>query len=197
MTLKAVLKMGADGKIQPRRKASTFPELTLALREYLQIVTIMHRQCRARHLDGFRFGSSEEMVLRLCKPVWANFDEMTLLPMQVKECFDNAFKVAGSNPELRYTEGFALMDGSIPTHHGWLTGPDGRVEDPTWPSIYRDHASAQTAKRWSGRVVYMGFAVEREVHQRWLWRTGYPNILAVNEQDVVELLRDGPEALNQ
>jgi hypothetical protein len=195
MTLKAVLKMGADGEIQPRRKASTFPKLTSALREYLQIVARMHRQCRAAHLDGFRFGSSEELVLETCKPVWANFDDMTLPTMRPKACFENAFTVAGRDLELRYTEGFALMDGSIPTHHGWLTGPDGKVEDPTWPQVYRRHADEQSAKRWSGRVVYMGIAVEREVHERWFWRTGYPNILAVRDSDIEEMLRLGPEVL--
>ena len=191
MSLSAVLRTNDAGQIVPRRKAATFPELASALRHYLAIITNL----RAPRKPGLRYRCSEELVLFNAKPVWANLRDMTLPAMQVKECFDNAAMIAGANPEYRYTEGFALMDGSIPTHHGWLTGPSGEAADPTWPAMYERHAEREPSKRWSGRVVYMGISVDREAHLRWMERTGYPNFLAVRDDDVVDLLKNGLGAL--
>jgi len=187
------LKQDADGTLRPRARAATFPELTSALRQYLEIVAQMQSRCRT--VPGLLYRSSEELILKTTKPVWANFDDMHLEPMQPKECFHNAFALSSVDPALRYTEGFALMDGSIPTHHAWLTDPDGKALDPTWPSVYRGHAERSPGKRWSGRVVYMGIAVDADAHLRWVERTRYPNFLAVGDSDVEELLRLGTDAL--
>jgi hypothetical protein len=194
MTLRAVLKMDrTTGEFQPRRRAATFPELTRALKQYLAITARLRRQCET--VPGRRYQSSEELILFNATPVWADLGAMALPPMPPKQCFENAAQVARSLAGYHYTEGFALMDGSIPTHHAWLTGPDGAAADPTWPTIYRSHAEREPAKRWSGRGVYMGIAVDRDVHRRWIERTGYPNFLAVYDDDVEELLELGPGAL--
>lgn len=185
--------MDPDGTLRPRTRAASFQQLTGALREYLSLVAKMRSDSRT--VPGRRFQSTEELILAVAKPVWANLDAMDLPPMQPKECFDNAEKVAAERPELRYTEGFALMDGSIPTHHAWLTDADGKAVDPTWPSVYAANAQRQPGKHWSGRVVYMGIAVDRDAHIRWMERTGFANILAYCEDDIEELLRLGPDAL--
>ena len=193
MSIRAVLKRDAKGELIPRRRAATFPELTRALREYLSLVAEMRRTSGPAR--DWRYRSSEELILATATPVWAKLGDMTLPPMPPKQCFDNAEKVAAERPGLRYTEGFALMDGSIPTHHAWLTDPDGKALDPTWPSVYSGHAERQPGKHWSGRVVYMGIPVERNAHIRWMERTGFANILAYREDDIEELLKLGPEAL--
>lgn len=189
----ALVRIDADGTMRPRQRAATFPELTAALRQYLFVVTRMRRLVGPP--AGFRYGSSEELVLFNATPVWANLRAMGLPPMPAKECFDNALSDA-ANPALRYTEGFALMDGGIPTHHGWVTDTDGKALDSTWPALYDRHAKAQPAKRWSGRVVYLGISVDRGAHLKWIERTGYPNLLAVNEFDVEQLLHVGLSALD-
>ena len=194
MSLSAVLKIDETGAIAPRMKAATFNELADALRHYLVLVAKMRRQMPGA--PGLLYRSSEELVLFNARPVLGNFSAMTLPPMPPKACFDNAVAVAAANPAYRYTEGFALMDGGIPTHHGWLTGPDGKPTDPTWPAVYAAHAAGQPpGKNWSGRAAYMGIALDLETHARWMARTGYPNFLAVYEDDVEALLRDGLEAL--
>ena len=188
------MKRDADGELVPRRRAATFPQLTRALRDYLSIVAKMRRDCGT--VPGLLYQSSEELILATATPVWAKLGDMVLPPMPAKQCFDNAEKVAAADPEAyRYTEGFALMDGSIPTHHAWLTDRDGKATDPTWPSLYDGHAERQPAKQWSGRVVYMGIAVDRAAHCRWMERTGFANILAYREADMEELLKLGPDAL--
>jgi hypothetical protein len=185
------LKAEADGSFSPRRRAATYPELTRALCQYLGIVAKMRRQ--GRPSNGLRYQSSEELILFTATPVWADLATMDVDPMPAKQCFDNAFAMAGGGG--RYTEGFALMDGSLPTHHGWITDSDGKAIDPTWPSLYAAHAAREPAKRWSGRVVYMGLAIDRDAHLRWIERTGYPNILALYEADIEELLKLGLDAL--
>lgn len=193
MSMKAVLRMNRQtGQLKPRQSAATYPMLTRALKCYLAMVTTIRRN--ELRIAG-RYASTEELVLFNAKATWADLAAMQLPPMPPKACFDNAFTVAGLMPEYRYTEGYALMDGSIPTHHGWLTGPDGEVADPTWPGMYARHAAREPMKRWSGRTVYMGIAVDRDTHLRWAERTGYPNILAVYDDDVAALLRDGLDAL--
>ena len=187
------MQMDESGVIQPRAKPATFRDLAAALREYLLLVAKLRREMPGP--PGWRYRSSEELVLFNAKPVLGNLPAMRLPAMAAKECFDNAVAVAARNPAYRYTEGFALMDGGIPTHHGWLTGPDGKPEDPTWPSVYAEHAARVPEKKWSGRAAYMGISLDTETHARWMERTGYPNFLAVHEDDVTALLRHGLEAL--
>ena len=56
-------------------------------------------------------------------------------PMPRKQCFKNAFTLAGSNPGvLAYVEGLALTCG-IPLHHAWCVDRDGNVIEPTWPDM--------------------------------------------------------------
>lgn len=52
---------------------------------------------------------------------------------QAKKCFQNAFELANSNPELTYVEGFAVPDFvPIPIHHAWTVDKQGKVVDNTW-----------------------------------------------------------------
>lgn len=51
-------------------------------------------------------------------------------PMIVRECFNNAYRVARYRRKLHYVEGIAI--GVIPTLHAWLINEVGEVIDPTW-----------------------------------------------------------------
>lgn len=190
--IRKVLRVDADGIMRAPPRALSFPVLTSALLEYLAIVANLRRKCQR---SPYRYASSEEFVLFNAKPVWARFDAMTVEPMTTKECFQNCWSVSQAEPELRYAEGFALMCGSIPTHHAWLVRPDGRVEDPTWPVVYQAHADSQPQRDWSGRCVYLGISIGQEAHRRWVGRNSlYPLLLAVHDNDIVEVLELGMEA---
>jgi hypothetical protein len=49
---------------------------------------------------------------------------------EIKQCFENAAKLAFANPKLTYVEGYGLS--IIPVHHAWCVDGKGRVVDPTW-----------------------------------------------------------------
>lgn len=53
----------------------------------------------------------------------------TIKTMPIKQCFDNAYRLATRRKGLRYVEGIAL--GCV-IHHGWCVDADGHVVDPTW-----------------------------------------------------------------
>lgn len=75
-------------------------------------------------------------------------------PMELRNCYQNAFDMAMEWPELTYVEGFAL--GSfMPVMHAWLEHDDGTIIDPTWsqPELQQHAESA----------VYLGVRFERSL----------------------------------
>lgn len=177
--------------LRPPAHAIPYPTLTKALREFLAWITARQR---AAVPPGLRYASTEELVLFSATPIRANLFEMTIPEMSAGDCFDNAYRVSQADPAFRYAEGYALMCGSIPTHHAWLVDRAGEVHDPTWPAQYRAHAARQPERNWSGRVVYMGIEIEAAAHRVWTARRPHPNLLAVRDDDIPEVLRLGVEA---
>ena len=52
---------------------------------------------------------------------------------RMKECFRNAYRLASSNPDLTYVEGFAVSGNlPLPLFHAWCVDKNGVVYDPTW-----------------------------------------------------------------
>lgn len=49
-----------------------------------------------------------------------------------KECFENAYRLSISDNNLRYVEGYARIDISLPLLHGWCIDENDKVVDPTW-----------------------------------------------------------------
>lgn len=47
---------------------------------------------------------------------------------------------------------------------------------------------------WSGNIVYLGVEVGQAQHRIWTQRTGYPNLLAVRDDDISEALLHGSRA---
>jgi hypothetical protein len=67
----------------------------------------------------------------------------TPLPLEVqrgmvKFCFINAYRLATSNPEFEYCEGFAASSSGFPVEHAWIADHKGSAYDPTWrqPAAY-------------------------------------------------------------
>ncbi len=56
----------------------------------------------------------------------------------IKQCFANAGRLAMSDPDLIYCEGFALGR-VIPVHHAWCVDIDGNVIEPTWREVGGDY----------------------------------------------------------
>jgi hypothetical protein len=52
-------------------------------------------------------------------------------PMMLKQCFENAYRLAVRTPAVHYVEGMALIHG-LPVHHGWCIDREGNTVDPTW-----------------------------------------------------------------
>lgn len=133
-----------------------------------------------------RYHSPEEIVLfagqRACVNIW----DMGTPPMQVGMCFINAWHVSQRHPHWLYTEGWAMMEHSIPTHHAWLTGPNGEVEDPTWRSLLADNPERP------GRCSYLGVTFSDIEMLNWAEAKGYPNVLAYNEMTDPDVLALGP-----
>jgi hypothetical protein len=75
---------------------------------------------------------------------------------QSKECFLNAYRVAMDNPDLLYTEGYALWTG-LTLEHAWLTHrTTGQIIDPTWAGItsrFGVHESPYLGVRFDIRFV--------------------------------------------
>lgn len=88
---------------------------------------------------GFKYNGMEDL-LRKNGEFFEPPEEGEELPFGCKkgndrECFYNAFKQMNYSDQLIYTEGYATSD-ILPGYafpHAWLTTPDGKVIDVTWP----------------------------------------------------------------
>lgn len=180
--------------------SSDHSAIAQSIRSWLFVHTKLYRQNHFRgrtvREKSDRYASTEELVLFSGKPVNANYHEMgRFVDMPLGKCFENAFKISSTDDRWRYTEGWACHDHTIPTHHGWLTGPNGEIEDPTWRGWYMDIMAAKPDEPWTGNAVYWGVSPKRDDHLEWAIRTGHPNILAVYDFDIPEIRKHGLDAL--
>jgi hypothetical protein len=103
--------------------------------------------------------------------------------------------MAQRNARYVYCEGWAIMDHGLPTHHAWLYDTWGqKVEDPTWRRMYVERRATYTNEPWTGHGVYWGFPVHHIDHLNWAAQTGFPNLLAVNQDDHLRVLQEGTRA---
>jgi hypothetical protein len=168
-------------------------QLLAKVRSWLTMMTKMHR--KNRRPDGDRYACTEEVVLFNGATSKANFAEMGAIPcMPFGKCFENAWEVSQADRRWTYAEGWGLMDHSIPTHHAWLVGPDGRIEDPTWRSVYWRHRDATPNEEFTGHVVYWGVTIPHDRHLHWAAHVGFPNLLSVGDWDIPEVRRFGIDA---
>lgn len=164
--------------------------LDLAMRTMLLKMAVLALEKNDR-IPGCRFGSAEEYVLELAKPVQANVGEMQSVSLEPYQCFRNAFHVAQTSEVFRYCEGFALMDGMAePVHHAWLVGLNGDIEDPTWRPLLELKRETQPQRVWSGNAIYRGVSVDDSWHRVWTAERGEPNLLSVHDVEVLDALCD-------
>ncbi len=192
-----VIKMERDGVEAVINQTVTIADGTAAeLEDRVRRWLATHAEVYRRYRTAVDlWGSSEELVLAEGEAFHANIWAMTCPDMRPGECFRNAHALALSAPSYRYVEGWALMPFSIPTHHAWVVDERGQVQDPTWKPLYRGYRD-RDAKRGSkqpyrGTVSYLGVMPDREDHARWTAARGEPNILAVHDSDIDEVLRLG------
>ena len=87
-----------------------------------------------------------------------------------KECFLNAYRVALSEPDLLYTEGYGMWFG-IPMDHAWLTHrATGQIIDPTWAGV-DDRFGKSELVSYLGVKFSTSFLIERSKI------TGYPSVM--------------------
>jgi hypothetical protein len=172
---------------------ATFEVLARDLRNYLTCVTKIKRQCEKQFNPegrGLRYLSPEELVLFEATPIYARILDCQLPPMRAGNCFGNAFTVALQDRTMRYHEGWAQMEGSIPTHHAWLVDPSGAVHDPTWATVVQN--PNKPLKPYNrNRCVYMGVHVPLEQHVGWFFEEANVNLLAAGEMIPKGLLEHG------
>lgn len=98
------------------------------LRDYLTMIRDMRKSMplpstlRYCGIEDFLLATGRFFIPRILPP--------TIKPMPLKQCFDNAYKLARRRKGLHYVEGYA--QGVIPTMHAWCIDADGHVIDPTW-----------------------------------------------------------------
>lgn len=99
-----------------------------SVRQYLEMFTELAKRNKRTGINGYR--CMEEFVLR-------NGRQMDPSPLPsgikrgpMKQCYQNAGRIALSRLEFTYVEGYAIS--IIPVLHGWLIDSEGRVVDPTW-----------------------------------------------------------------
>lgn len=96
-------------------------------------------------------------------------------------CYQNA--ATHMSERFIYTEGFAFKPGLFPLAHAWLTGPDGKVYDPTW-----GHEPDSQ---------YFGVQFREDFVLDMMFRTGYHSIfeslylLKMNREELMTYLESG------
>lgn len=166
-------------------------------REWLAFTTKVRRDMLARSTLKLRYSCPEEIVLFEGVTVETKIEHCQFPPMKLGNCFANAMLLTLHNPELRYCEGFALMEQSMPTHHAWVMHPDGSVSDPTWLSLIHDIREGKrggTIEGWDGRCVYIGVTVPRLQHFGWMLKHETMNLLSYGDMTRREVLEHGPDA---
>jgi hypothetical protein len=173
----------------------TFHALSRDLRNYLAVYTKVKRSHANMIPDHpFRYVAPEELVLFNAVPVNCRITDTHLPAMRLGNCFGNAFEIALTDDAMRYHEGWAYMEGSIPTHHAWLVDADGAVHDPTWLSMRERHQSKFVEDRNEMRCVYMGVHIPIVAHMMWYLTHGTMNLLADGEMTRPEVLINGMDA---
>lgn len=179
-----LLPLGVLQSITEDRGDDTFDHMEAFVYSYTGSVSSMKKDMLLKMAPHKRpnwvAASPEQLVLENAKPVrLGNITDCGYPAMREGNCFGNAFELALRHPELKYHEGWALFEQSIPTHHGWVVDADGKVHDPTWIGIAKRHQERKG--KTSTRAVYMGIHVPLDQHIRWLIEHGTCNLLATNE----------------
>lgn len=178
--------------IHTDRGEDTFRFLSRFNCSYLASVTKVKRMYQpdlVRDL-GLKWSSPEELVLFEGTEISANINDCRFPAMPAGNCFANAFRLALEDPSLRYHEGWACMESSIATHHGWVVDANGEVHDPTWLTVVRQPQKA-APPHVTNRCVYMGIHIPLRQHIGWFLNEGDVNLLARGEMVPPGLLESG------
>lgn len=117
------------------------------LKKYLEQNADLIRNFRS-YVD-WKYRSYEELILdgglqMLSQPLPKNIKLLT-----PKSCYYNCQKLASSNEELIYVEGYAIAHNvSLPLSHAWLMDRDGHAIDPTWETTGTAYFGVPLATVW-------------------------------------------------
>lgn len=119
--------------------AATYPEqVRTVVGDLVRVGMMSGWQRRGR--DDLKYRTYEELVLALGTVRQVPHADIGggVDPMEPKQCFENAAKLAissvGTDEPLTYVEGFAVTR-FFPVNHAWVETADGRIIDPTWSSL--------------------------------------------------------------
>ena len=178
--------------------------LTGYLRDTLSIYARMRRTLVREMQDRgacppLKYASAEEMVLFVGRPKATRITECRFPPMRAGNCFGNAFELTLDDPTLTYVEGWACMEQSYPTHHGWVEDTNGNIHDPTWLTIVQEQRANPRTRfmyGYAARCVYWGVRVPRRQHLAWFHKHDTPNVLSFGDMTPREILHEGMDALS-
>ena len=126
---------GGDSGVGGRKTPNT--ELETILHDSLTKFDDFTKQNFKGREQDFAYHGSYDMVLKEGR--WYDAQGATDLPDGVskgpdKGCFENAAKLAISNDDYTYVEGYAMADfmPGFAIHHAWVVDNVGRVIDNTW-----------------------------------------------------------------
>lgn len=122
---------------QPRDKIGRWTEVENAARSAAGLANSASEQELLKYLKRIDSispkGSAEGIVLKHGKGYKSQPLPEGIQQGTVKECFENATKLAAEYPNYTYVEGFAFPDFiNLPIHHAWVVDEAGNVIDNTW-----------------------------------------------------------------
>jgi hypothetical protein len=83
---------------------------------------------------SLKYTSSEHMIYKLGQNFKPSVKPSKVKQGKIKSCFENATKLAISNSDYTYVEGYAFADINLnlPIAHAWVVDSFGKVIDNTW-----------------------------------------------------------------
>lgn len=142
------------------------------LKQYLEAITRLQRSNHPEHADD----SQHAFILRHGR---AYPFGRTQINGTIKQCFQNAAKLAISDPDMTYCEGYTETHG-VPIEHAWCLDKAGKVIETTIREREpREYFGVPIKTDYLRRVL-----LEKQTYQVFDWM--HPNWVNTDPEQIVE-----------